>query len=969
MNFITFSVAGTNIFPLANSRFGGQLMSERNIRTIGSVATETSVKYFIGPSYTHSMDDFALTAFSSTVINVSPGRAIIDGHYVESLLDVQIDLVEANAELKAASMDPLKGTLTVGIRAYYSTEATMAGALIPEDDETDMYQGIQVVILPTDSVITPADSPTDENKVNCHLVLGTFTYLNGSISSVADSPEKIQYIEGSRLKDVNVILSSSYVSKAGLNAKKLYVFAGKGTDSSSEYDTWCDATDSLMVFDSTPQMTTVKPKTSQLYFSTDSDEHVTMIMPHKQVDGMVDSTGNKQYYADKVATLPIADYAQNTPGTVDSTYTKNIKLIAEDLANISQYVKGKQVYFIEELKSKDDLPEINPAWDIGDYVLVGTDHTTTISNDDARHPSTMYCVIPGHVRNYIYFGTGEEDSNDYPLGLQGETLTGVKLEDVIVKEMPVTIVTATDKAFVQRVENVPVLPGSTITLTYVPSDKGTPEDPTPYQYIIYPEWINYATGEIDMAAVVERYPDLAELTRAVASYEYVGSAANGPIEDYGEFRGEVGVDFFVATYQYSTNNEDGTKSSHYRKFYYVVYETFPNDWSPTLPLTGDIQFATEVLTGGFRNIPDTLTDAGYVRMNEYGYLQLLDYSLLRSGTLAYQIGEDLTLPSGISAIDCQTYLDEYVNNRVAFPNGIQLTTSTTPNVINLYIDLVAESEPASIVIRNIDSRFNTSLYIHFTGSADTNTVISILDCEKVRIDNNIEGSPIINIYRTELYYDPALFNYIRQCDRTDKLEFTGFEGLRLWYDVYESTDAHLIVNDMTVTELNEPIETEDIDFWSSRTANDNHYLVALKDITFSEEGDIIGAGLLISDASTNNNTVGQTIMLGEFTLPQSSGLTYPQSCLTRPIKVTGAFTCAYYDAVDAYWIVSTTQVSLLTEAYDIYNLTQTVSGSIAINTTVATVEADLGPDVEAGGITAWEPNGFNYFQGTATSKY
>lgn len=965
MNFITFSVAGTNVFPLANSQFGGQLMSERNLRTLSSVGTESSVKYFIGPSYAHSMDDFAISAYSSNVVNIAPGRAIINGHYVESLLDMQIDLVEANAELKAASMDPLKGALTVGIRAYYSTEVTMSGALIPEDAETDMYQGIQIVIMPTDDVVTPADTPTDENKINCHLVLGTFTYLNGSISSIVDSPEKVQYIEGSRLKDVNVILSSSYVSKAGLNAKKLYVFAGKGTDSSSGYDTWCDATDSLMVFDSTPQLTTVKPNTSQLYFSTNSNEEVTMIMPHKQVDGMVDSTGNRQYYADKVATLPVADYAKNIPGTVDSTYTKNIKLIAKDLANISQYVKGKQVYFMEQLNSREELPEINPAWEIGDYVLVGTDNTTTISADDARHPSTMYCVIPGMIRDYIYFGTGDEDSDEYPTGLQGEILTGVKLEDVIVKEQPVSIVDATDTAFIHKVQNTPVLPGSTITITYAKKAGDTPT-----QYPVPPDYINYATGEIDMVAMAEEYPELAELTRAAVTYTYVGSASNGPIEDYASFRGEIGVDFFVATYQYSSNNEDGTKTSHYRKYYYTVYQTYPNDWSPTLPLTGDIQFATEVLTGGFRNIPDTLTDAGYVRMNEYGYLQLLDYSLLRSGTLAYQLGEDLTLPSGISAIDCQTYLDEYVNNRVAFPNGVQLTNSqsSSPNVIHLYIDLVKEKEAASIVIRNIDSRFNTSVYIHFTGSADTNTVITIMDCEKIRIDNNIEGSPIINIYRTELYYDPALFNYIRQCDRENKLEFTGFEGLRLWYDMYESTDAHLIVNGMTVTELNEPIETEDIDFWQSSTANDNHYLVALKDITFSEQGDIIGCGLLVSDGSTNNNTVGQTIMLGEFTLPQSSGLTYPQSCLSVPIKVTGAFTAAYYDAVDGLWIVSTTQVSLITEAYDIYNLTQTVSGSIAINTTVATIKADLGPEVEEGGITAWEPNGFNYFQGTSTSK-
>ena len=45
MNFITFPVAATNIFPAANSTSGSQLLSEWNLRSRETVATDSDVTY------------------------------------------------------------------------------------------------------------------------------------------------------------------------------------------------------------------------------------------------------------------------------------------------------------------------------------------------------------------------------------------------------------------------------------------------------------------------------------------------------------------------------------------------------------------------------------------------------------------------------------------------------------------------------------------------------------------------------------------------------------------------------------------------------------------------------------------------------------------------------------------------------------------------------------------------------------
>jgi hypothetical protein len=107
----------------------------------------------------HGANDFHVktgsdVATSSTVLEITSGTAIVNGHYVESFTDVFIDIAELNSELIAAGLTPYTGKLAVGLRAMYSTEATMSGAMLTEkkddDTEVDMYLGVQVIIGPQD---------------------------------------------------------------------------------------------------------------------------------------------------------------------------------------------------------------------------------------------------------------------------------------------------------------------------------------------------------------------------------------------------------------------------------------------------------------------------------------------------------------------------------------------------------------------------------------------------------------------------------------------------------------------------------------------------------------------------------------------------------------------------------------------------------------------------------------------------
>ena len=435
-----------------------------------------------------------------------------------------------------------------------------------------------------------------------------------------------------------------------------------------------------------------------------------------------------------------------------------------------------------------------------------------------------------------------------------------------------------------------------------------------------------------------------------------------------DYTGAVGNDYFVISY------DSGTEEAVTTTLYiYTVATAGPNRYSNAVLLTGEIPLAQEDIVGGFYNVPASQLDAGYVYRDDTGHLRLLDYSLLRSGTLAYQLGEDFEVPANIDNATIQQNLDEYVNQRVAFPNYTQSTSTEVenPNVINITITLSESEEASTINIYDIDSRFDTSVYLHFTGTANSNTIINIANCQKVRIDSSIAAStslsPTINVYNSCLYYDASVIDYINTHAQTNSagVRIAPIANLSLWYEQFEDTDPNIIVNGMSVIALDGPVISENIDYWSTVTPNDNHYSYALYSLTFGSDGSIIGYGILMKNGTTANVSEGKSIVLTTFELPQSSVLAYPESSLTRQMTITGNFISSY--PTDTGYMILNTTFTAVNQVYNEYSPDNTISGNISIYTDATNVTAVQSSFEGKPDITGWSASDYHIFYGGAVS--
>lgn len=962
MHFPTFSVASTNIFPLSNSTKGGQLVTEYNLRSREMVGTDPNITYEVGPSFTHGQADFAVSLLSgdmeaedfstkstysigdyvvynsvtyvcinavvkpgpfnadnwlvvnsaSSILQIAPGRAVINGHFVQTLAPMIVDLAFANAQLAKNYEAPLVGELTIGIRSYYSTESTMAGSMLIENEDNN-YTGIQLVILKKSEFKTPSDSPDDRSQVTADLKLADFIYLNGAINpaAIVNNENKVSYISSQRIDDISAMLDKNFISKKNLDSHRLYTFSGQGGD--SDKSTWCDSTGSLMVWDAYPSTTTTNPNTAvpQATFLSTSDGYVHLVVPHQQIDSMKNTAGDDLFYNLRDIKLPKANYVSGTPGTVDASYTQVIKNLSDKVSGLKQSPAGKMILWLDTKDIDYEMPSIANSYDNGDYIFVREDYTANTSEDNAAAPSTMYKVIPGTVSNLEY-------SDSLP--------TGVRLGDIAVQV---------------DAESYPDLDTEALKHLadfYNENISYNVDDYTVYNSGLY-KCLEATTGEWDPSKWNRIYDN--DITT---------------LFNYATYRGTLGADYFEVDFTDSENNVT--------EYYYKVSGTGPRAWSDYILITGGIPLATAEQAGGFYNTDSSATDAGYVTLDESGRLKLIDYELLRSGALAYQLGEDFTLPANITSDVIQANLDEYVNSRVAFPFTTQLGGS--PAVINIYITLPAESETTSINIYDIDSRFGTAVYLHFLGNANANTVVNIIDCEKVRIDSNIAGTPVINVVRSGIYYDANVFNYIRVCDTNGirATDFTGFRDITLWYDKFTDSDPDLLVNGMEVSQPNSNILVEEISFWNEDNPNDNHYSSALRSITLSGEGNVIGCSLYVANGSTATNvTSGKSIIGGTFNIPQGSDLVYPIRCLTKSLKITGSFTVAY-KVDDAQWVVIATNFTAQSGTYNATNDVIT-TGTIGFYSDTSLLNsANMTMNVNQ--MDCWEAGTYHIFYGGTT---
>lgn len=842
MFFAPFNAHTTNLYPAANTLNGGQLNTEFNIRSRDSVGTDPLVKYNLCPSYVHALDEFAL-AYDKTrgdsILQITPGSAVVNGHFVESLVPIEVDIAEGNSHEVDNGGLPIEGELAVGLKMMYSNNTTLVGTT----DKDGNYLGVQVVICKERDFRLPgSDEETrkDEWAPTAHLLLGTFTYDERGIvaSSIKQNEDKIKYIDTRRLLNLDEDLGGRYFSKDGLAPNRMYTVATKtaGDVVSAEF---CDSTDSLIRWDGTPMqfnasdyrreelMERCKNNPVAKFMTLQDKSGAFLHLPHKQPDNNSTVQVKLTDYRPVELMLPVADLGTGRPGIVNFKYSKEINKVVNKMNEFYRLPNGKQLKFIKNLDDRADLPKIPNEYHYGDYIIVKEDSTL---NDEGQMlesayswPSTMYIVLPG----------------------------------IITKIEPVT---------------------------------------TPNQYGIR---IAELTSTDEPSKIASVYMDY---------WDFEGM----------EFRGEVGVDYFVYNYEHLDDNDEEVTDV----YYYQVSEIKPQaSWSEPVIVTAQIPLASEELIGGFVNVPDdsSYLDKGYVGLDGEGHLVLHDYQLLRSGTLAYQIAQDQEF-SGMDLETLQVELDERVNERIAFPNVI--ANKDFSHIINITIELPDSDEGGVVEIRGVDSRFNTCIYVHILGEAGPNTIVRFVDCQKLMIDNAMRGEPTLELYRCHLYYDAYILN------RLSKIR-----NMTLWYEKFDDDDADIIVDGMTVRETKAAIPTEDVDYWSEDNSNDNHYQYALQSLTFDNDGNVVGLGLYMRDMTTRDNIpTGKHVITCGFTLPQGSRLTYPASKFTRAIKVSGSFISGYIPSnMSSFKIyIADINFTVLTDVYDGMKSKSTIFGRMTI---------------------------------------
>jgi len=1064
MNFVVFPVGATNIFPLANSSAGGQLMSEFNIRSRESVQTDPTVKYFIGPSYAHSMDDFAVycqkdgqdVTISNTAVQIQPGRALVNGHYVESLTPIVIDLNDANTYAGREGIAALKGKLAIGLRMAYSTYQTLAGSALVEDEHGEFFNGIQAVILPADKVILPKDAPgeTEFSKVNMHLLLATFTYRNGVISNMIQNPEKICSITADRISNMGGTFSDVFVTKTGLDPNKLYVFAGKSADGESidGRDTWCDATDSLMQWDTHPNISTTAPSTQAAFVYDDTTGQTVLNIPHKQVDGMVNTQGQHVYFQDKQLVLPAADFAGHG-GVISPEYSRRVLEIENKINTYYRLPNGRMRQYIPVLNDRADLPVIPTSKDerwpyaASEYKLDISGLKSDIAQiraelEELRNsiPSIVSDSIPEALRqsgeidsitsrlttietqlNSIWNQLSQSESSGGTAPTREEfnqlvssvnalsttvTQLSTDIQNIQTSTVPeavrnqfLTLMSQIDDAvanyatrivgletdlqtyITNRVNEALDKKNVFTTWTWSPGDYvlvgqdntvgATINGRSPStMYVIGPGKVLTITGVTALSIPIDvqdpEYDKLyAQMLRQVPEQLAGGVELDSRmVTDESElpnawdlvngmYKGAPGIDYFVArrrTYNESTHIETWTC------WYYTPALTEDRfSYLDPIWITGGVPLATETSVGGFVNVPEGAYGGGYVRMDENGYLKVMDYELLLTGVLAYQLGQDRSEGAGLTVAELQSILDEEVNDRVCFPNSAQIASAieseVDPHIIHLYLTLPEES--GTITIHDIGSRYESSLYVHIRGNATNATTLVFENCDKLRIDEDIEGAPQIILQNVNLYYNATVLD---ACET--------ISNLSLWYQRWSDMDPELQVDGMTVS-LTGPIETtEDIDPWDSTYANDNHYSYALRSITFGNDGSIINVGMLVGDSTTANIDEGKSVFVSQFMLPQSVGLTYPATKMTHQIKVTGTFVSHYYVASDSAYMMKSTEFSALTQKYDPISATNITTGTIAFYTDAELVDHISGVSPTTT-VDCWDLNTPHYFIGGA----
>ena len=1010
-----FSTISTNIFPIANSTVGGQLLTEYNLKSRESVGTDSSIDFICGLSYAHSMDDFALTkdTNNSTQIVISSGRAVIDGHYVESLTPIHIDIAELNAN--AVDKITLSGDFEVGLRIMYSDTTTMNGAIDPGTavtpwwsgygtyEDTDYFQGIQVVIA--HRVYTPKDKPTQSDWTDgtpkCHLKLGSFVYKAGSVVEIVNNPSKIQIYDSDRISDLRSALKDEGVLiRPTLDPNMLYVYSPNGANES-----WCKASSALMVWDKLDNTANNKVNKDDYISSTlvdgqaefvqDGGKGVALVVPHKQVDGGILENTEVKYWKDRIIEMPNANYSKGTAGIVSKAYTDEIKRISTDIEFIkrSGIKEGTMRAYYPSMNwdtrkstQRDNLTLPIPTdWNVGDYVLVRSDYTV----DSANPVASMYIVTAGEVTELdvgsstkpassTVIKTGSlkvnaGTSNSISISNATVTASGNGLGNVRVGHSAIHDVAA-NSTEVFEIPLSPNMPNANYEALITPngdpqltasikakfadkfriSARNGTDSIMPSQQFSY--MVNDNSGSMSLSnASVTGSLSTGTLNNVEFGLSYVGANIGTvdmtqetmptPAEVLAEFvDGLVGrVGDYVTVIWTNDTDEDNPVTT---TLYYAVKTTGTLGWSDPIQLTEPIVLASENVIGGFYNIdPDSseTLGQGYVYVDADGHLRIADFALLAGKTFAYVISNDWKSSVGLDRETLQLELDDYINNRIAYPMTLLdptnfATAGAMPTYsIHIIVNLSLSDDDGStpLYIHNISSMFNTTVRLTFTGTVSENTKIFVSDCERLILDAPETILSSIWLKRSELYYDATVLNTIN---------IGGYIGEELWdADIRLWTlDANLSIVDNVVTYTGTP--THDmLDMSATGTDGYNidiHIGSYVKGIIFDTSCNIIGMDIAIED------NIAKTLQHGDlavtyltantYQLPVS-GFTIPTKCLTNAIRADGNYISMYYADDPSYpidYITKSNEICVYIQAYN--STTGTVApGQIVFKSTIS----------------------------------
>lgn len=622
----------------------------------------------------------------------------------------------------------------------------------------------------------------------------------------------------------------------------------------------------------------------------------------------------------------------------------------------SQLLSSLKTTLESEIASLAEQYNVTANWSPGDYVLVAQDQTvvSNTSSDNTSFPSTMYVVVPGmtpldskYVASYYDVYTTDLSTPINQVSSSSSTSSKDEYSDAL---------NTYNNAVATLKRQVPS--------KFV------------YGYELGSNDVQELNSEDELPDVYNSTVMLDELYNSDVLIEGV--------------RGTPGKDYFVLRYRYpKPNTPTGTRyvdeisGDSYENIQYQVYtwvsvfftlnlvsDKIELDVDNPIILSGSTPYAEEARVGGFLNVSPDVYGGGYVSRDETGHLRLNDFEFLAAGVSAYQLGEDRVEGAGLDISELQDVFDQYVNQRIAFPNDAQLYKAAEnhlrTDVITIELNINSTSE-GTLNIYDIDSRFNTAVHLKITGNATENVLINITNCQRLRISMDPTSAPTIFLKNVCLYYDSDIIDRIAQ-----------IEGLTLWYTQFEDVDPQLEVDGMTVIYQGklEPKGTKN--FWTQASGNDNSYAYALRQITLASDGTVIGMGVAVTDNSTNNvNISSESIFASTFTLPQSIGLSYPVTRLTKQLKVTGNFITAYRttdsgSGVSGY-SVKNTNFTILTQKYLTYtDVREFIQGVISFYTKTSFVQDVEGVDGDTllalgdeFAIDGWESGSYHIFYGGA----